>query len=167
MSAALRTSLFLAGSVSCLWSQQSGSASKTTTLVVTNSMLAGMVMMEDGSPVPASVDIKLACNGSERTVTHSGVNDDFAFQWTGAAQPGTVSGINSFTNTMSGANSDAASVFRSSVPDQSGYCDLRASLPGYRSSEINLNGASAFESTNVASCGCGRSMRTRGTWSVH
>jgi tetratricopeptide (TPR) repeat protein len=108
-----------------------------------------MVMMEDGSPVPGSVDIKMSCSGSERTVTRTTVNDDFAFQWTRSSQTGQLTGVNSFTNPMSGTNSDASSVVRSSVPEQSGYCDLRASLPGYRSSEINLDNPSEFDGANV------------------
>ena len=57
-----------------------------------------MVMMEDGSPVPGSVEIKMTCNGSERTVTHTSVNDDFEFQWTRPSRTLPLTGVNSFTN---------------------------------------------------------------------
>jgi tetratricopeptide (TPR) repeat protein len=157
MSTALRTGLFLAMAACCLWSQQSGSGAGanntgsgklSSALISANPLLSGMVMMEDGSPVPGNVEIKLSCNASERTVTHTTVSDDFEFQWTAPAQTGPVV-VNSFTNTIAGANSDASSLLRSSVRDESGYCDLRAALPGYRSSEINLNNASEFDGTNV------------------
>ena len=93
MGAALRTWLLLAMSLSFLWSQQSGSAGKIRSgPTTTNSMLSGMVMMEDGSPVPGSVDIRMACNGSEHTVAHTTVNDDFTFEWTRPSQTGPLTG---------------------------------------------------------------------------
>ena len=106
-----------------------------------SAVLSGIVMMEDGSRVPGNVDIKISCNGSERTVGRTTANDDFEFQWTRPA--------NSLINTTGSANGDASSTVRSSVTEQSGYCDLRAWLPGYRSSEINLNNPSEFDGNNV------------------
>ena len=150
MGAALRTWLLLAMSLSFLWSQQSGSGGKIqSSPATTNSVLSGMVMMEDGSPVPGSVDIKMACNGFERTVTHTTINNDFAFQWARPAQTESSTSVYGFTSTMAAALSDASSAVRSSVAGQSGYCDLRAALPGYRSSEINLNDPAAFDGSNV------------------
>jgi tetratricopeptide (TPR) repeat protein len=149
MGIASRALLLFAMSTGCLWSQFSVSGGKiSSSAVVTNAVLSGMVMMEDGSAVPGSVDIRLSCNASERTVTHTTLNNDFAFQWTHSSQAGSL-GADNFTSPMSDANSDASSAGRSSVPEQSGYCALRASLPGYRSSEINLNNPSEFDGNNV------------------
>ena len=144
------TWLLLAMSTGCLWSQ-SGSVGKISPgMTTTSALLSGTVMMEDGSPVPGTADIKLACNASERTVTQTTVNDDFEFQWTRSSQSGQLTSVNTFTSPMSGVNSDASSVVRLSVPEQSvGYCELKASLPGYQSSEINLNDPSEFDGTNV------------------
>lgn len=150
MSTALRASLLFAMSIGCAWSQQIGTSGKSITAPATTSLLlSGVVMMEDGSPVPGSVDIKLACNGSERTVAHTSVNNDFAFEWVRPARSGPSMGINSFTTPIPGAIGDASSAPRSPIMEQSGYCELRASLSGYRSSEINLNNPTEFDGNNV------------------
>lgn len=149
MTTALRTWLLVAISVGYSWSQQTGPGAMSSGPTMINTVLSGMVMMDDGSPVPGSADIQISCNGSERTVTHTTVNNDFTFQWVRSSQTGSMNSLYNFANTRAGANSDASSMVRPSVPEQSGFCELRASLPGYRSSVINLDDPSEFDGANA------------------
>jgi len=147
----IRASLFFAISVGCLWCQQSSTGkSQAGSAPTANVILTGAVMMEDGSPVPGSVEIRLFCNGSERTVAHTTLTDDFEFQWNRPQQPGSIGGVsNPPVTPFTGAESDASSVVHGSVQGEAGYCDLRAWLPGYLSNDINLNNPSEFDDSNV------------------
>jgi len=141
MSIVVRVALLLAVGMTGLWSQQSGMA--------TGALLAGVVMMEDGSPVPGTVDIKISCNGSERTVTRTLVTDDFEFQWSRPSPMGQPTGVSNLANPVTGANSDASSVVHAGIHDLTDNCDLRAWLPGYISSEISLSNSAGFDGANV------------------
>lgn len=165
MNIAVRFTLLSVLGLGCLWSQTigtNGSTAGSTNNSNNNSspakfasgltyntsfMITGSVMMEDGSAVPGPVDIKLVCSAAERTLTHTTVMDDFEFQWPPSLQMGPVSG-GSFASPFTGAISDASSVVNT-AEDMPQYCDLRASLPGYTSSEVNMHNPSAFDGSNV------------------
>jgi tetratricopeptide (TPR) repeat protein len=151
MNIAVCTSLFCTISVTCLSGQQTTNTTRVPpgASTQTDALYTGVVMMADGTSVPGSVDIRIVCNGSESTVAHTTVNDDFQFQWMRAPRQSVPLAISSYAAPMTGAIGDASSAVRSSLADQYGYCHLRASLPGYRSSEINLDNYPAFDGTNV------------------
>ncbi|HVY92843.1 MAG TPA: tetratricopeptide repeat protein [Bryobacteraceae bacterium] len=123
-----------------------GSPWRTFSMPTTKVMITGTVKLDDGSPLPGSAVIQLICAGSERTVAHTSILDDFGFETTALSDSST--GISNAWNTLSGANADASSGLHSSMAGNSN-CDLRAELSGFTSSSINLNNPSAFDGTDV------------------
>ena len=102
-----------------------------------------MVKTDDSSPVPMNVALVTICSGSMRTVAHANPADDFSFQWDIQSQyaPGPSSGTP--LRSLGYADGDAAA--HGGAQGLSGYCDLRAEAPGYKSSVINLLHPGTFE----------------------
>lgn len=98
--------------------------------------LSGTVVMDDGSPLPGSVDIRAVCGAVERTVAHSGYGGVFGFQWFGAAPSGGPSG----TAWAPGGNVSPAGLRMSGNRDMysAAECELQAEYPGYISSRADL-----------------------------
>lgn len=110
-------------------------------------LLAGRVILEDGNPLPAALNVELACGGSVRQETHTyGEEGRFSFELgsgEGAMNP-------------AGKGSDTFDPF-SRVPgerpdaqrfDLSG-CVIRTALDGFRSNSIPLGVRSYMESSDV------------------
>lgn len=100
--------------------------------------LSGTVMMDDGSPLPGSVDIQSVCGTLRRTMGHSSATGSFGFQWSSmssafgdASQAGRIS-------TGSGATALTGSRNGSRGLDPLANCDLLGSFPGYSSAKVSL-----------------------------
>jgi len=117
--------------------------------------LSGSVMMGDGSPLPGSVAILSVCGAVQRTVAHTTPKGDFGFTWgdtasvfADASQTGRIATGSSSTRNGSATSSSSAGV-RGIFQDHLGSCELRADLPGYRSSQIDLYNHAALDNPDV------------------
>jgi tetratricopeptide (TPR) repeat protein len=100
--------------------------------------LSGIVMMDDGSRLPGSVEIQSICGTFRRTMGHSSSSGSFGFQWSStssafgdASQAGRVSaggGAASLTGSRNGSRG----------LDPLANCDLLAAYPGYSSAKVSL-----------------------------
>ena len=122
--------------------------------------LAGTVIVDDGSPLPANVNIKSVCGGTrQRTVAHTSSAGDFGFQWgnTGGVfedasesghGPGNLSGSGSG---ISGGGNASGSAGGSGgrTTDPLADCDLQAESPGYTSSKVSLYQHASFDNFDV------------------
>ena len=102
----------------------------------------GKVAMSDGTPLPSQVVIERVCGGATRPQAYADSRGDFSFQ-VGQTQDMMADATSSSSNGM-GANRTTA---------QSGTtpfaCDLRASLPGYRSDVISMSSRRNLDDPNV------------------
>lgn len=102
----------------------------------------GKVAMSDGTPLPSQVVIERVCGGATRPQAYADSRGDFSFQ-VGQTQDMMADATSSSSNGM-GANRTTA---------QSGTtpfaCDLRASLPGYRSDVISMSSRRNLDEPNV------------------
>jgi tetratricopeptide (TPR) repeat protein len=114
--------------------------------------LSGKVVLDDGSPLPGSVNIQSVCGTRQRTVAHTSSAGDFGFEWQDntagifedASEAGRPSGTNLTTPGSSGTGTSASP--GSHLVDPLANCDLRAELAGYTSSRVSLYDHSAFDS---------------------
>jgi FOG: TPR repeat len=116
--------------------------------------LSGKVMMEDGTPPPDSVIIERVCNGGNaRPEAHTDSKGRFSFQLG--------------QNNQMFSDASVASESRLGMPGQSSQgsnrmgqagvfgeremmgCDLRASLPGFRSDVVSLAGRRVLDNPEV------------------
>lgn len=99
--------------------------------------LSGVVMTDNGSPLPSNVNIQSVCGVARRTMAHVTDSGSFGFQWTNmtiafgdASQmgrnPGT--GAASLTGSRNGARG----------LDPLANCELFADVPGYSSTKASL-----------------------------
>ena len=108
--------------------------------------ISGMVVMEDGSPLPMGVVIERICGGNKIKESHVSSGGQFSFQvgantsmlldasdsgWGGIGMPGTSSQQPAGTASPFGVNATTGLM----------GCELRADLPGYRSSSVILTGS--------------------------
>jgi len=115
-------------------------------------LLVGKVMMDDGQPPPDSVTVQLVCRASPRGIaytdskggfsadlssrTNNGVMMDATESWNGSmANPGSSSSRSG----MGGGMSER---------DLMG-CSLQASLPGFRSDQVNLSSHRSMDNPDV------------------
>ncbi len=114
--------------------------------------LSGKVMMDDGTPPPESVVIERVCNGTPRPEAYTDSKGRFSFQLgqnTSVMADASVGGI---SDPMGGFGSR-----QSTTPGQPQgiseralmNCDLRASLPGYRSDLVSLAGRRMLDNPDV------------------
>jgi tetratricopeptide (TPR) repeat protein len=97
--------------------------------------------VDDGSPLPGSVNIQSICSSAQRTVAHTSSNGDFGFQW--ADKSGSVFADASDSARFSGFGPAATGTStNSAMPgrtvDPLSDCDLKAELAGYTSSRVSL-----------------------------
>lgn len=171
----LRLPLMVAMGVVCLWGQatpNTGAASGSSGATVdsatgttnTNStppppsqgiaggpkpiFLSGIVMMDDGSPLPRNVNVLGVCGIVRRTMGHTSDNGSFGFQWStansvfsDASQGGRVPG--------NGAAALTGSRNGSRGLDPLSNCELIAESPGYASSKASLAGRGGQENFDV------------------
>ncbi len=118
--------------------------------------LSGKVMLDDGSPMPGSVNIQSVCLNRQRTVAHTTSSGTFGFEWgdtagsifEDASENGRVPGAGSGGSASSGGTGTNSSPGGHLV-DPLASCDLRAELAGYTSSRVNLNDHNAFDAFDV------------------
>jgi tetratricopeptide (TPR) repeat protein len=117
--------------------------------------LSGKVTMEDGSPPPESVVIERVCNGIHRAEDHTDSKGRFSIQLgqnRGLMQDASVSSAtDGFGTPGLGTQSRGAGGPMGggiSERDLMG-CELRASLPGYQSSIVNLSGRRVMDNPDV------------------
>lgn len=99
----------------------------------------GQVVLEDGSPAPAEVVIERVCNATPQAVTYTDPNGSFRFLVGDTAQmpvsdvsyPGSDRQVRARTATGDWADGDSS---RQALIG----CELRASLPGFRSDAVPL-----------------------------
>lgn len=131
--------------------------------------LSGKVMMDDGTPPPESVVIERVCNGQARPEAYTDSKGRFSFQ------------VGQNTNVMAdasvGSAMDPMGTYGSQQQQQSGAfgrgrgvserdltsCDLRASLPGFRSDLVNLAGRRMMDNPDVGTIILRRMGNVQGT----
>jgi tetratricopeptide (TPR) repeat protein len=120
--------------------------------------VSGKVVLDDGSPVPQNVTIQRLCSGMSRTVAYTDSKGRFSFQW---GQNATVmaeasdSGFgmkNSASNggfggaqSAGGGSSLATDPYANSLNN----CELRASLGGYTSDNVNMFIRSSLDNSDI------------------
>lgn len=117
--------------------------------------LSGKVMTTDGGPPPDPATIELVCNGQPRPFGYSDSKGRFSIN---LSQPnnvlpdasvgfgGTGSGLDSMNQSMPGSRGNAN---RGISEQQLMGCELRATLPGYRSDIVNLAGRRLLDNPDV------------------
>ena len=110
-------------------------------------LLAGRVILEDGNPLPESLNVELACGGSVRQETHTyGDEGRFSFELGGSQGAMNPAGTGSDTfdpfSRVPGERQDAQRF------DLSG-CVIRTALDGFRSNAIPLGVRGYMDSSDV------------------
>jgi tetratricopeptide (TPR) repeat protein len=123
--------------------------------------LSGKVMLDDGTPPSEPVTIERVCNGNPRAEAYTDSKGRFSFQLgqsQGVLQDASMSaaGDGRFGNATTGGpmgTSQSTGGFGGtsaglSERDLMG-CEIRASLPGFRSDAVNLGGRRTFDSPDL------------------
>ncbi len=121
--------------------------------------ISGKVMMDDGTAPAESITIEKICNGTPRPVAYTSSKGRFSFQLgntqgiladasTSGAADGPFGGGDSGGFGMPQRGMGNSRTGGSSERDLMG-CELRASLPGFRSETINLSGHRMFDNPDV------------------
>jgi len=108
--------------------------------------VTGNVLLDDGTPPPDSIPIERVCPGTVRREAYTDSNGGFSFQ-IGEQAGGQQDGSTSSHSESSGPLGVGGLVITSNPGPNSGggrvgrvdECDLRASLPGYRSDVLSLS----------------------------
>ncbi|HUJ23583.1 MAG TPA: tetratricopeptide repeat protein [Bryobacteraceae bacterium] len=123
--------------------------------------LSGKVQMDDGSTPPELVLIERVCSGNPRPEGYTDSKGRFSFQ---LGQNQVVTEDASYDNTTatgmppntmarpragSGASQASSGITRRTGMDPLAGCDLRASLPGFRSDLVNLTGHRILDNPDV------------------
>jgi tetratricopeptide (TPR) repeat protein len=121
--------------------------------------LTGKVIMEDGTPPPDSVTIERMCNGLARPEGYTDSKGRFSIELgrntmmmadasvSGANDPA-FSGMGGLNSSRGGFGSTANPMGGLSERDLMG-CELRATLPGYRSDVVMLTGRKLLDNPDV------------------
>ncbi|MBI4875608.1 MAG: tetratricopeptide repeat protein [Acidobacteria bacterium] len=113
--------------------------------------LSGKVVLDDGTPPPDTVTIERVCNGVVRPEAYTDSKGRFSFQ------------LGQSMNVMPDASTSGAAdagIFGSNPQTRGGMsgglserdlmgCELRASLPGFRSEMVNLAGRRVMDNPDV------------------
>jgi tetratricopeptide (TPR) repeat protein len=142
-----------------------------------NLFLSGKVQMDDGTRPPEPVVIERVCNGQARAEGYTDSKGRFSFQLgrnLAVTQDASVEDTsirsldqNLDQNTVGrqtavGSSQAPVSSSRGTPPDLMG-CELRASLPGFRSDVVNLNGRRIFDNPDVGTIIMHRLANVEGT----
>ena len=125
--------------------------------------LQGKVMLDDGTPAPPQTIIERVCNGRPvpegytdskgRFSFQVGQNSNFiadaSFGGDDMRGMGTRSGMGGQPNSNQGMGSTGGFGGRANSEQMLMGCELRASLPGYRSSSVELSGRRMFDNPDV------------------
>ena len=131
--------------------------------------LSGKVILEDGTPPPEPATIEMVCNGQVRPQAYTDSKGRFSFQ---LGQQGNVMMDASVSSSVSGSMGGRDSGM-GGFPSGAGGggmgtadlmgCELRASLPGFRSEAVMLNRRSMFDNPDVGSIILRRLANVSGT----
>jgi tetratricopeptide (TPR) repeat protein len=134
--------------------------------------LSGRVVLDDGTPPPERVSIERVCNGRVRRETYSDSHGQFSMQLgaemqvfqdatVGSADSMRVQGIG---DPMSSPTSLTTGMVNTGVSARELMgCELRASLPGFRSDSISLAGRQLFDNPDVGTIVLHRIGKVEGT----
>ncbi|HEY6391563.1 MAG TPA: tetratricopeptide repeat protein [Bryobacteraceae bacterium] len=129
-----------------------GNQDGNQTLIQRPILLIGKVMMDDGMPPPDSVTVQLVCRTNPRSIAYTdskgGFSADLSNRTNSAVMmDATESWSGSMANPMgSGSRSGSGSGF--SERDLMG-CVLQASLPGFRSDQVNLSSHKTLDNPDI------------------
>lgn len=135
--------------------------------------LTGKVIMEDGTPPPDSVTIERMCNGLARPEGYTDSKGRFSIELgrntmmmadasvSGANDPA-FSGMGGLSSSRGGFGSTANPMGGLSERDLMG-CELRATLPGYRSDVVMLTGRKLLDNPDVGTIILHRMGNVEGT----
>lgn len=117
--------------------------------------LSGKVRMEDGSAPPESVTIERVCMGAGNPVPEGYTDSKGGFSFQVGQRAGMLPDA-SVSSTSDGFGSNSGGVFGNTPGRSRGIserdltsCELRASLPGYRSSIVSLAGRRTLDNPDV------------------
>lgn len=112
--------------------------------------LSGVVMMDDGSPLPGDVNIQSLCGTVRRTMGNAtAATGIFGFQWTTTTRAFGDASQNARIPVGAGAASLTGSRNGSRGLDPLANCDLLAESPGYSSSKASLYNRAGQENFDV------------------
>lgn len=103
-------------------------------------IISGKVVLDEGTPLSESAEIQTICKGQKRTETHTDSHGNFSLQF-GSSVPSSEYGYDADSGGMK------APMGRPERRDLAG-CELQASLAGFRSESITLDGR-VSQSDNV------------------
>jgi len=129
--------------------------------------LSGRVMMEDGTPPPDSVVIERVCNGIPRPEAYTDSRGRFSFQLGQNTAMMADASFGSVVDPLDMGRGQSSSAFGRtgrgvSERDLMG-CELRASLPGYRSNIVSLAGRRVMDNPDVGTIVLRRLGNVEGT----
>ncbi len=133
--------------------------------------LSGQVVMDDGSPVPHNVAIEHVCAGQARRDAYANSQGQFSFQF---GRSDTLQDASVASGPLSQLMRGGAGDFTPSPNDPSmgtmiggelslAGCELRASLPGYRSSTVDLTTHKSLDNPDVGTIVLQRLDKAQGT----
>jgi tetratricopeptide (TPR) repeat protein len=128
--------------------------------------LSGRVMMEDGTPPPEPVVIERVCGGFVRPEAYTDSKGHFSFQLgqnTAIIADASVSAVNSPLDSWSQQAGGSSASGRGLSESGLMGCELRASLPGYRSDIVNLAGRRSMDHPEVGTIVLRRMGQVEGT----
>ena len=135
--------------------------------------LSGRVVLDDGTPPPERVSIERVCNGRVRRETYSDSQGQFSMQLGAEMQVFQDATVGSSFDSMRGMGMGESNSSPSSMaagPSNPGLttrdlmgCELRASLPGFRSDSISLAGRQLFDNPDVGTIVLHRLGKVEGT----
>lgn len=114
--------------------------------------LSGKVMMDDGTPPPESVVIERVCNGTPRPEAYTDSKGRFSFQVGQNTAVMADASVGSAADPLGGFGAQQPGAFGQNrgVSERALMnCDLRASLPGYRSDLVSLAGRRMMDNPDV------------------
>ena len=130
--------------------------------------LSGKVVMEDGTPPPEPVTIERICNTTPRAQAYTDSKGRFSFQMGQTA--GVMQDASEGGSAFPGAPSSQDGLARGMGTRQPGNpafrlagCELRASLPGFRSDTVNLTGRRLLDNPDVGTIVLHRLANVEGT----
>ena len=114
--------------------------------------ISGKVVLEDGTPPPEPVLIERVCGTMRRAETRTDMKGHFSFQvGAGASNNEQMMDASSESTSLRGPMSPSSMGLGSSGRNSTDLrgCELRANLPGYQSSVVNLTMHSQFDSPDI------------------
>lgn len=116
--------------------------------------LSGKVLLDDGTPPPVNIVILRVCNGISRPMTYTDSKGRFGMDLTRStsivpdASMSSMDSLDPWSARGVASRGVAPGAGRSNEQKLSG-CELRASLPGYRSDAIDLTGHRMLDNPDV------------------